>query len=80
MIGFRLQSYDIYSKVVSVAYGKYAHKSISQINTNQAVIQIQVCSPMEKYRKNPQRLFKDSSNIPCLGEALIVPTVFAQTQ
>ena len=47
MIVFRLQSYDIISKVVSVAYGKFKNEPILKTAEYQTFINCCMSNPME---------------------------------
>ena len=49
MIVSRLQSYDIISKVVSVAYGKCASKMEKEIAANQWIMICCIPPPMESF-------------------------------
>ena len=44
-----LQRYDIFSNVVSVAYGKYSNKNKTEITVNQFVKQKGILYPMENF-------------------------------
>jgi hypothetical protein len=45
-----LQSYDIISKVVSVAYGKFSNEKKSETAANQRLIKNHLLDPMENFR------------------------------
>ncbi len=51
VIGFRLQSYDIYLNVVSATYGKFANKSEAETVMNQRIVKKHMLNPMENYRQ-----------------------------
>ena len=50
LITSQLQSYDIISKVVSLAYGKFLNEKKSETATNQRVIKNHLLDPMENFR------------------------------
>ena len=49
LITSQLQSYDIISKVVSLAYGKFLNEKKSETATNQRVIKNHLLDPMENF-------------------------------
>ena len=49
MINSQLQSYDIISKVVSLAYGKFLNEKKSETATNQRITKNHLLDPMENF-------------------------------
>ena len=70
MLYFWLQSYDIFSNVVSTAYGKYTNTTKAETATNQCLTKNRAFYPMEKAKQRYGKVAK--SGLLCFAKQIIM--------